>query len=175
MSPSEQQLWERIKQHPLDDSASSFPFSARLARENRWSVAYTHRVILEYKRFCFLAVVAGHPVSPSESVDEAWHLHLMYTEDYWKRFCKEALERPLHHQPTKGGATETGKFDDWYRNTLSSYRKFFQQEPPGDIWPTPEEKLKAKHDFVHVDSARTGLSESQRASTSLLPPQHWWS
>ncbi|MEK6230809.1 MAG: hypothetical protein N2A42_03075 [Luteolibacter sp.] len=33
----------------------------------------------EYKRFVALAMLAGHPVTPSEEVDQAWHLHLVYT------------------------------------------------------------------------------------------------
>jgi len=55
------------------------PFEARLARENGWCRAYTQRVIVEYKRFVYLAMTAGHVVTPSEEVDHAWHMHLTYT------------------------------------------------------------------------------------------------
>lgn len=46
-------------------------FSQRLARDNCWSLNYAQRVIKEYKKFAFLAVCAGHPVTPSDQVDQA--------------------------------------------------------------------------------------------------------
>src|SRR5262245_3059181 len=125
MKPNHVDLWKKVEQFQLDTAAAELPFSARLARENNWSPIYAQRVIAEYKRFAFLAVAAGHPVSPSEDVDQAWHLHLTYSESYWKQFCPEVLGRPLHHQPTKGGCDEREKFGDWYRRTLASYREFF--------------------------------------------------
>ena len=128
-------LWERIKGFSLDDIESTFPFSARLARENDWSKAYTQKVIEEYKRFVFLAMTAGHPITPSVSVDQVWHLHLCYTESYWEDFCGEILKRPLHHGPTKGGRKEKDKFHDWYAKTLASYELLFVEEPPKDVWP----------------------------------------
>ncbi|MCA9199582.1 MAG: hypothetical protein KDA87_18695, partial [Planctomycetales bacterium] len=85
-------------------------FAARLARENSWTHAYANRVVLEYKRFCILAVAAGHPVTPSEHVDQAWHLHLTYSRSYWQRFCPDALRMDLHHEPTAGGMAEGEKF-----------------------------------------------------------------
>ncbi len=143
-------LLQRLEKFSLDCSDASFPFSSRLAKENRWSLAYSHRVIEEYKRFVFLAVAAGHPVSPSESVDEAWHLHLTYSQSYWKEFCPQVLRMPLHHQPTKGGLVEKVKFEDWYAGTLQSYRTFFG-EPPADIWPSPAKKAAQRNHFVRVD------------------------
>jgi len=131
------EIYDRISAYEFDEGGSVFPFSARLARENGWSRAYTARVITEYRRFVFLAVVAGHPVSPSDPVDQAWHLHLLYTKSYWKRFCAETLNTPLHHDPTEGGREERAKFSRWYERTLESYRAIFGEPPPGDIWPSP--------------------------------------
>jgi uncharacterized protein (TIGR04222 family) len=82
-------------------------------------------------------VAAGHPVSPSDAVDQAWHLHLLYTQSYWERFCKESLGWPLHHHPSKGGRQEREKFGEWQSKTLASYRRLFGEEPPADIWPDP--------------------------------------
>ncbi len=128
-------LLARLESFSFDDAAAPFPFSARLARDEGWSQAHTQRVIREYKRFAFLAVAAGHPVSPSPAVDQAWHLHLLYTQSYWKDFCGAILGTPLHHQPTKGGPAEREKSDRWYANTRASYRRLYNEEPPGDIWP----------------------------------------
>src|SRR5258706_7970803 len=118
-------LWQKVEQFQIDSPEASLPFSTRLARENRWTPEFASRVIEEYKRFAFLATVAGHPVSPSDIVDQAWHLHLTYTQNYWKKFCGEVLGKPLHHFPTEGGPSERDKFDDWYRKTLERYRLLF--------------------------------------------------
>src|SRR5437868_4896557 len=107
MNAKHVELLRRLEQFQLDSPEASFPFSARLARENNWSPAHTQRVIAEYRRFAFLAVAAGHPVSPSEDVDQAWHLHLTYSENYWKIFCPKILEQAFHHQPTRGGQSES--------------------------------------------------------------------
>src|SRR5437763_4681359 len=138
MKPEYIELWQRIERFSLDAAGVELPFSARLARENDWRPGFTKRTIEEYKRFAFLAMVAGHPVSPSDTVDQVWHLHLTYTQNYWQKFCGEALGKPLHHNPTKGGASECEKFDEWYRRTLESYRTCFQTDPPKDIWPSPQ-------------------------------------
>lgn len=76
------ELYQRIQAFPLDTADARLPFSQRLARDNGWTIEYTHRVIDEYKKFIFLAVVAEHPVTPSDQVDQVWHLHLLYTRSY---------------------------------------------------------------------------------------------
>ena len=146
-------LLERLENWSPDNPDSPFPFSERLARENGWTKDYTDRVIREYKRFLFLAVAAGHPVSPSDEVDQAWHLHLLYTESYWGELCPNILGRALHHGPTKGGSSEKNKFNDWYQRTLNSYRQFFHEPPPDDIWPTPDRRF-AEISFVRVSRSR---------------------
>src|SRR6476469_2771260 len=136
MNIEQAELYNRIQRFRLDDAEAKLPFSQRLARENGWTIRYTQRVMAEYKKFAFLAVVAGHPVSPSKAVDEAWHLHLLYTRSYWGYFCPKVLQVPLHHEPTQGGSSERDKFDSWYAKTLSSYEAWFGQVPPADIWPS---------------------------------------
>jgi hypothetical protein len=140
MDTVHQVLWRRINEFRLDEPGTEWTFSKRLAEEQGWALAYTDRVIAEYKRFAFLAVVAGHPVTPSQAVDEAWHLHLIHTRSYWEKFCPLALGRPLHHEPTRGGAVEHTKHATQYRATRASYQKFFNEEPPLDIWPDPDAK-----------------------------------
>ncbi|RYG65299.1 TIGR04222 domain-containing membrane protein, partial [bacterium] len=128
-------LWERLQQFDLDAGAQ-FSFSRRLARDNAWSHEYALRVCEEYKKFLYLACTAGHMVSPSEEVDQAWHLHLTYTRSYWEELCPKVLGQPLHHEPTRGGKVEGAKFENLYERTLASYREAFETEPPPDIWPT---------------------------------------
>lgn len=134
MNASQQSLYEQLMQFEIDEPGVELTFARRLARENGWTVSYAERVIREYKRFLYLAMQAGHVVTPSEQVDQAWHLHLTYTRSYWEKLCREVLARPLHHGPTKGGSEEQRKYRDLYRQTLASYRQCFGSEPPGDIW-----------------------------------------
>ncbi|MEM9365367.1 MAG: TIGR04222 domain-containing membrane protein [Planctomycetota bacterium] len=132
----------RVEAFEIDPGDKALSFTARLARENDWTLELAARVIREYKRFCILAMRAGHPVTPSEFVDQAWHLHLTYTRSYWDRFCKETLGAPLHHDPTSGGSREGEKFRDWYAATLDRYQEVFGQEPPEDVWPSPEDRFR---------------------------------
>jgi len=162
MNTKHVELWERIEQFQLDSPEAILPFSARLARENNWTPGYARRVIAEYRRFAFLAVAAGHPVSPSEDIDQAWHLHLTYSENYWKVFCPEILGKPLHHQPTQGGEVEKNKFEDWYARTLESYERFFGEAPPSDIWPGAEIRRNEKHSFIRVDRQRNWVISKPR-------------
>ena len=130
MSPyKNSDLWKRLDKFEFDSGTPSFGFADRLARENGWTKAEAERAIFEYKRFLYLAMTAGHPVTPSESVDQVWHLHLTYTQSYWNSLCKEVLGKPLHHNPTEGGSQERVKFQDWYSRTLESYRTCFGEEP----------------------------------------------
>lgn len=142
--PEVQATWERLESFQLNDNNAVFDFSARLAKENGWSRAFTARAIQEYKRFLLLAMHAGHPVTPSEAVDQVWHLHLVYTRSYWQHLCGEVLRRPLHHEPTAGGVDEGTKFHTQYERTLESYLRLFGAEPPADIWPCAEEAFKPK-------------------------------
>src|SRR5262245_23910605 len=145
------ELYEKIRNFDIDGGPSSFTFAHRLAKENGWSKAFTERVIEEYRRFVVLAMTVDHPVSPSEAVDEAWHLHLLYTGSYWQRICKAVLGRPYHHGPTRGGAKEQAKFDDWYSRTLNSYQETFKSQPPRDIWPAPSERFADRSRTRQVD------------------------
>lgn len=136
MTEDELSLLSRIEQFQLDDPTSQLTFSDRLAQENGWSKRHTDRVVEEYRRFVFLTAVAGHHVTPSHQVDQAWHLHLLHTRSYWDDLCGDVLGSPLHHEPTKGGAAEEAKHHEWYGRTLASYQRLFGHEPPADIWPS---------------------------------------
>lgn len=134
-------LLARLEAFSIDPTDVALPFTRRLAQENAWSRAFAERVVAEYRRFVWLAMRAGHSVTPSLAVDEAWHLHLCYTRSYWNDLCANVLGRPLHHGPTQGGAAEDDRYWQQYEATLASYRRHFGEEPPADIWPPPEERF----------------------------------
>jgi uncharacterized protein (TIGR04222 family) len=145
INSSEIALYQRLQHFDFEHPDTQFSLSQRLAREQNWTPLYTQRVLNEYKKFAFLAVVANHPVTPSEQVDQAWHLHLTHTRSYWQEFCPEILRQPLHHEPTKGGQIEQQKFFKYYQQTLDSYHHFFGHHPPVDIWPNVADRFQHKH------------------------------
>ena len=128
-------LWQKINRFQMDEPGVELSFSDRLARENGWALEYALRCVQEYKKFMFLICIASHPLTPSDEVDQVWHLHLLYTQSYWKDFCGGVLGREVHHGPTKGGNAEQGKFTDWYAKTKELYAATFGEAPPTDIWP----------------------------------------
>jgi len=135
-----QNLWNNIQQFVLDEPNATITFSKKLAGQQKWSVAYTERVIAEYRKFIFLCCISPKGASPSKPVDEAWHLHLTYTQSYWNEFCKKTLGRDLHHYPSNGGSQEDHKHTTWYDDTLKLYESVFGVQAPADIWPQSIEK-----------------------------------
>lgn len=127
-------LWQALSAYRVGPEDAALTFEARLARENGWSAADAERVYGEYLKFCYLAMTAGHEVTPSDAVDQAWHLHLTYTRDYWERFCPQVLGQVLHHGPTAGGQAEGARYFEQYARTLHSYEAAFGP-PPQDVWP----------------------------------------
>jgi uncharacterized protein (TIGR04222 family) len=134
MKEIQSQLYQRICAYELDDPSHEIGFLAHLMRANGWSRPFALRAIEEYRKFVFLALVADHPVTPSDQVDQVWHLHLLCSDAYWNDFCPRVLGRPLHHHPAKGGQAERDRFHEQYRATIRSYRQHFG-EPPMDLWP----------------------------------------
>ena len=153
---AQQDLWNRLEEFQFDPGGATVTFVRKLARENGWTHAFAHRALREYRRFLFLAMQAGHPIAPSDQVDQVWHLHLCYTRSYWTRLCGEVLGEPLHHEPSLGGQAESEKYDDWYARTLESYRRFFG-EPPADLWPPAHVRFGDDLHFRRVNVRRAWI------------------
>jgi uncharacterized membrane protein YgcG len=151
---SHPELWQRIEKYNINSADSRFTFSDRLKRENGWTDQFTARVIDEYKAFLYLACVANHEVTPSEEVDQVWHLHLVYSHSYWSDLCGDVLRRQLHHGPTKGGKVENDRYAENYAATLASYEREFECKPPRDIWPDGKTRFKNPERLKFVDTDR---------------------
>lgn len=166
--PLDTKLYEKLTQMRIEPDGAALTFPARLARENGWSVAYVQRVVGEYGRFLYLAAKAGHSVTPSDEVDQAWHLHLAYTRHYWGVLCGEILGTPLHHGPTAGGAVEGQRYRAQYRDTLASYRLHFGEDAPSDIWPDEAQRFGAR--FTRVESGRNWVFPKSLGYAALAAP-----
>jgi hypothetical protein len=156
MNNEQLKLWNQIKYFELDEPEISLSFTNRLARENGWTIEYSIRTILEYKKFIFLLTITNHPLTPSDQVDQVWHLHLLYTQSYWEEFCENTIKRKIHHGPTKGGEIEKTKYINWYEKTKELYLITFKMEAPNDIWPTSEIRF-SEIDFRRVNIKRNWI------------------
>lgn len=152
MTPEHAALWQLIQNFELEQPGADFKFSARLTRENGWPQDYTDRVIIEYKKFIFLCCITDSGVTPSDPVDQAWHLHLTYTRSYWIDLCRDTIKKEIHHNPTKGGEKEAAKFDNFYTSTRDLYIASFQTLPPEDIWADNQTR------FSDINFQRVNLS-----------------
>src|SRR5262245_364254 len=133
--PFDKVLWGQLETMEIDPPDATTRFHHRLKQYNKWTDDFAARVTNEYRRFLYLAARARHPVTPSDTVDQAWHLHLIYTRHYWEELCGKILGLQLHHEPSAGGVVESGKFERQYEQTLESYHAAFGETPPADIWP----------------------------------------
>jgi hypothetical protein len=144
-------LWQLLHEFQIDEPGVALPFAKRLARENGWREDYAVRVIDEYKRFVYLLATSHEQLTPSDQVDQAWHLHLTYTHSYWDALCEQVLGVALHHNPTRGGAAEQSRFSEQYNATLLLYEATFGHAPPADIWPDAAERFRAADGFVRIN------------------------
>jgi hypothetical protein len=156
MTPQQQTLWFSIQNFELDDPRASFTFTDRLAKENGWTLEYALRATEEYKKFIFLMCIAEHPLTPSDQVDQVWHLHLLYTRSYWIDLCANTLKKEIHHGPTAGGAAEKDKFENWYDKTLTLYAETFSLVAPVDLWPISKVRFNDVH-YVRINTRKNWI------------------
>ncbi|AWT34886.1 hypothetical protein GCM10008956_24300 [Deinococcus arenae] len=143
-------LWDELRAYALPGGLLT-----RLGREQRWTPAFTQRAAQEYRRFLLLSTL-GAPVTPPAVVDEVWHLHLLFTRDYWARLTP-LLPAPLHHEPGGGQAGDPARFRAQYEATLDAYARTFGERPPSDIWPDPRRAPRPQREHVQGSARRSGL------------------
>jgi hypothetical protein len=168
MGKTNLKLWEKISNFSLDNPEASFSFTDRLARENGWSIEFSKRVVDEYKKFIYMSVVSGKSLTPSDEVDQAWHLHLVYSYSYWVEMCENTLGGfRLHHGPTKGGVTEKKRYDDQYSQTLEFYRNEFGYDAPRDTWPNHDVRF-GKINFRRVSMHDNYVLSKEKVKSYML-------
>ena len=151
-TPERTALWDRIARHDFEPE-HPLNFTRRLARDKDWTLNFARGAIDEYRRFCFLTFADAGVMTPSEEVDEVWHQHLTYTRDDWDIWCGAVLGRPLHHDPTRGGAGQAEYFRTRYGETLRAYERFFGV-PPALYWPGTLIRFGPAPRFATMDTFR---------------------
>lgn len=134
--PDRPALWAALSHMQIEETGASLRFEEVLAGEQGWPLDFAERVTNEYRRFLYLAATAGFEVTPSRTVDEAWHLHLR-SRHYREVLCRQILGRPLDHRPAAGEPGEAKRHRGQYERTVQLYESAFLKPPPSDIWPQP--------------------------------------
>lgn len=139
MPVSDPALWTLIADWPLPfrndhDPKASPPrvcqrFEHNLRAAGDWSDAASDRITEGYRRFLYLKALSDEPLTPPHWVDEAWHLHLGFRDDY--AALERAVGRPLPHRRTilKKEANRA------YTRGRALWRREFDADPPPDLWP----------------------------------------
>ena len=116
----------------------------RCVRRLGWSEAFVDRVLLEYKRFlvlklrCESATATAAELSPSDTIDALWHLHVLDTADYSVKLS-EACGRVILHDPS--GADDVAARKVRAEKTKLCYAALFNASPPVDIWDNESEPV----------------------------------
>jgi hypothetical protein len=145
-------LWERVARHDFEPE-QPLNFTHRLARDKAWTIDFARGAVAEYRRFCFLTFAGAGVMTPSEEVDEVWHLHLTYTRDYWDVWCGTVLGGALHHDPTEGGPEQDRYFRARYAATLATYERYFGP-PPVVFWPATHVRFSGGPRYRAIDATR---------------------
>jgi hypothetical protein len=170
LRPFDKVLWARLETMEIDPPDATTRFHHRLKQYNKWTDVFAGRVNKEYRRFLYLAARASHPVTPSDTVDQAWHLHLIYTRHYWEELCGKILGLQLHHEPSAGGKVESSKFERQYEQTIESYQAAFGEAPPTDIWPVrkPAKPGSRGKKFLVAGATAVGTAIALKVANILL-------
>ena len=57
-------------------------FTDNLMNEQMIDINTANKWILEYRKFLIMAYLTDNMISPSEQVDQVWHLHMTYQENF---------------------------------------------------------------------------------------------
>ena len=81
-----------------------------------------------YKRFLWLMVIHPNtPIVPTRDIDEFWHNHILYTENYTKD-CNALFGRYIHHVPSDpNNSAEMSVITNRFMITKALYLEEFRE------------------------------------------------
>ncbi|MBT7445928.1 MAG: hypothetical protein HN790_18380 [Methylococcales bacterium] len=147
-------LWEDILAYSIGGDQHEL-FLKKLQQETGWRKKYALRAVLEYRRFLYLAAISKTPVTPANTIDTVWHLHLTFSRCYWDNFCATVLNKPLHHEPSP--SSEKSKMVDQFQATQALYRQEFETAVPQDIWLNSQPEAPVDNHWLTAAATSIGL------------------
>lgn len=110
------------------DSVDLSEVIERLVHIDKWKKNDAIEACKQYRHFLYLKKKYGdkYELPPSKDIDEAWHAHILHTEDY-VNFCNEAFGGYLHHHPhTKKNALSIDQLAELFeKQTQHLYKQEF--------------------------------------------------
>jgi len=121
-------MTELHKAKQLIDSVDLSQVIERLVLIDKWKRKDAIAACAQYRNYLYLKKKYGHEyeLPPSWDIDEAWHAHILHTEDY-VNFCDQAFGHYLHHHPhSKQGTLSTKQLTELFETqTQKLYKKEF--------------------------------------------------
>jgi hypothetical protein len=100
----------------------------RVAKVHGYTPSIAEGLVREAKRMLYLSIVSDQAISPSLTIDDAWHEMLMFTRFY--RDFADFIGGFIHHDPTPG-QPDGGRL---YEKTKENYEKFLGLKPDPKYW-----------------------------------------
>lgn len=147
-------------------------------KEYGWELSFAGKVLYEYKRFMYLKSQDPN-CSPSDSIDQFWHVHILYTENY-SRFCIENYGKFIHHNPDMSLDQKARK--ERIGKTIKLYMLTFPSITYPEIWninlelanvdltkkvSTSGQTIKVKVIYMYLDELTGKYSPNKKRSCSL--------
>lgn len=78
----------------------------RLIDREKWAPEDAREAVRRYKNFLILVLkYPNHLLAPAPDIDEAWHTHILFTQEYTKA-CEVVFGGYLHHTPAQNSDVE---------------------------------------------------------------------
>jgi hypothetical protein len=88
----DESLWNRIQGFSLDAPDADFPFSKKAGKRRKLESRFYAKSHRRIQKICLSLLYSSQRASPSKIVDKVWHMHLIYTQNYWEEFCPAILK-----------------------------------------------------------------------------------
>lgn len=125
-------LWSALKAHPLPVQGQRLGMLGLIRRVGRWGARHSAATLEEYRRFLYLAAVAGTEVVPPPILHCVWQMHARdhqhYTVDLVRGVIGRPMPNPFDLPPPLG--------DPAHARTRELYRREFGHRAPRVLWPT---------------------------------------
>jgi len=150
-------------------------FAFFFARHHLICIQRANIYIDEYKKYLYLSLVTKTEQTPSEEVDQVWHYHISYLQDYQVFSSQKMGSDFFHHNPSDGTTEDDVKYRGVYDNTKSALQNFF-----GSVnryaWPSTQIRFSQSYrwfshpDFIRKTSAwnNVQIAQKQTVRTTYL-------
>jgi hypothetical protein len=140
---SDPALWHRLERTQLG-TVLGFDLASAVEAGEGWSWRRSVVAVEEYKRFLYLALVAGREIVPPFDIDTVWRRHVLHRAAY-DRFCRDVFGSSLR-PPDLSERERAEMYVAGYPALSELYRREFGKRPGRRIrlWlDSPEDRRHA--------------------------------